>query len=266
MSAEKVVKNDKRSHVYKSEDVKNFLVENKTAIESAIPSFLNFRELSSLLMTEIRETAGLLECTLPSLLGSLIQASQLKLRIGNKLGLCYLVPYWNSSKGVNECQFQFGYQGLMELGWRSGHVTMFHAQVVRPTDEFDFQYGTNYFLHHKPDLDSKEDIIATYTIVGFKSGEKIFIVLSKKDIDEARAMSKMKNSFIWNNHYEAMAMKTGVRRIGKFVPKSPDLQTALYYEDLADRGVQNDSDILKLNYEIKKESRSEKLGKEIEKF
>jgi hypothetical protein len=48
-----------------------------------------------------------------------------------------------------------------------------------------------------------------------------------------------KNSGPWNTDYEAMAKKTVIRRLCKYLPKSTDLSRALYIDEQADRAEQD---------------------------
>ena len=64
------------------------------------------------------------------------------------LGQAYLIPY--TVKGVPTVQFQIGYKGLIDLAYRSGEIESIQAHVVYENDSFDFNYGLEPKLMHKP--------------------------------------------------------------------------------------------------------------------
>ena len=59
-----------------------------------------------------------------------------------------MIPYKN--KGQVECQFQFGYKGLLELAYRSGQIQTIQAETVYEADVFEYELGLYPKLIHKP--------------------------------------------------------------------------------------------------------------------
>src|SRR5699024_11603990 len=81
-----------------------------------------------------RNVTGVQTCALPiCFLAALMNAAQLGLEPNTPLGQAYLIPYNN--KGVLECQFQIGYKGLIELGYRNPLMQTIQAQAVYERSE-----------------------------------------------------------------------------------------------------------------------------------
>jgi recombination protein RecT len=204
------------------------LVERyKAAIEQALPRHINGDRMMRVVVSSFRTNPKLLECTGGSLIGSILQASQLGLEPNTPLGHCYMIPYGK------ECQLVIGYQGMIELSVRSGLVSGLYAQAVYEGDVFDYQLGTEPKIVHKP-TEQSDTLTHVYAVARLKgSDEPVFTVLPKVRVEEARSRSASanKSSSPWKTDYTAMALKTAVRRLWKWLPKSPEMATSVALDE-----------------------------------
>ncbi len=182
-----------------------------------------------LALTTIRKTPKLAEATVPSLLGALMTCSQLGLEPGGPLGHAYLIPYENRKDGTVEAQLIIGYRGYIDLMYRSDRLAAVAAFAVYQADDFYFELGTNAHLIHRPELDDRGELVAVYAIAELVSGSKPFDVLSKANVDARRQRSRGAASQYspWNTDYEAMARKTAIRQIFRWLPSSVEFQAAV---------------------------------------
>lgn len=216
--------------VLTANNVESFLEKHHDAIAKSLPKHLTPDRMLRIALTEIRKVPKLLSCDPASLLGAIIQSSQLGLEFG-VIGHAYLIPYGK------ECQLILGYKGLMELVRRSGKIVNIQSHAVYSGDVFEYEYGSTPKVKHHPAIKDRGEIIGAYAIAFFKSGEKpVFEFMSKEEIDKIRAGSKMPNSAPWTQHYEQMAKKTAIRRLCKYLPLSPELQAGMELDDRADLG------------------------------
>ena len=81
-------------------------------------------------------------------------------------------------------------------------------------------------VRHRPILGNDAPLVAVYAIAKLKDGESIPLVLSKAEVDRYRKRSKASTSGPWVTDYEAMAMKTAVRRLATWLPSSVELAAA----------------------------------------
>lgn len=173
--------------------------------------------LTRIVLTELRRTPKLLECSPPSLIGAMMLAGQLGLEPG-PLGHVYLVPF----KG--EVTFVLGYRGIIDLGYRSGLMKSISAVTVREGDDFSYRHGTRPVLDHVP-AGSPEgrDPVAYYSVAQLKTGGSPFVVLYPEDVEATKAKAPGSGHPLspWNTHYDAMARKTAVRRLAPMLPQSP---------------------------------------------
>jgi recombination protein RecT len=180
-------------------------------------------------LTAIRKSPHLQQAEPLSLLGAIMACAQLGLEPSGPLGQAYLVPFYNSSRKVYEVQLILGYQGLIELVYRSGRVTSIVAHAVRERDMFDYEFGTNEFIRHKPPLTPERgEIVASYAVAKLVGGGEVSDVLDRTQIDARRARSRnTSKESPWETDYEAMARKSAVRQLFKWLPASVEVQAAL---------------------------------------
>lgn len=247
--------------------VGEFLKSQKRQIEAALPSHLTSDRMLRIVMTEIRKNPKLQECTRDSLIGSVIQASQLGLEPGSDLGHAYLIPYKNQKTGNTECQLLIGYRGMIDLSRRSGQIVSLYSNVVFENDILEFEYGTNDKLRHVPAEDGRGKFKCVYSIAHLVGGGYQFEVMYKSDVDKIRDRSRVKSSGPWVTDYEEMAKKTCVRKLFKYLPVSIEAQKAVTIDEKADRGEQNNSMVLDGEFseveENEPQSESEKLAEKI---
>lgn len=216
----------------------------KGEIARALPRHLNADTITRIALTCFRMNPRLAECQPASVFACVIQASQLGLRPG-LMGECYLIPYRQRDEGYI-CTLQLGYQGLLELVRRSGLVESISAHLVHEADEFDVRWGTEPGIMHRPFLDGDPGRIRlVYAVARLKGGGTHADLMTMTDIERIRDRSqnvitaKRNNKTTpWDTDFGEMARKTAIRRICKYLPKSPDLATAIAIDDSAYRGRQ----------------------------
>jgi recombination protein RecT len=218
------------------------------AITEALPKSkgMDAERLSRITLTTMKQNPKLLECSIESLLGAVLQSAQLGLE-PNLLGSCYFIPY----KGV--VSFQIGYKGLLDLVTRAGGVVSIVAQEVRKGDKFHYEYGRNETLVHVPaPFEQRGEIEYFYAYANLKNGGFVFQVMHVSEIEKIRNEHSMayrfdqKNS-IWVKHYEAMANKTVIKRLIKYLPISVDIQQAVAHDETIRKDIT--ADAVQVDYE-----------------
>lgn len=196
--------------------------------QMAMPKGMEAAQLVRDALTALRQTPKLAECTPQSVLGGLMTCSQLGLRPG-VLGQAYLLPFYDRRQGGQVAQVVIGYHGLVELAHRSGKIQSLIARTVYENDHFDVDYGLEDKLVHKPYMGGdKGQPIAYYAVAKFTTGGHAFYVMSHPEMLEYRErFAKSKKFGPWVDNFEAMAHKTCVRQLSKWMPKSTELATAI---------------------------------------
>ncbi len=209
----------------------------KRQLQDALPRHLDGDRFLRVVVTEVRRNPALLAVTPQSFLGALMEAAALGLEPG-PLGHAYLLPFRNRDLGVVECQLILGYKGLIDLARRSGNIVNIVAREVCANDEFDFQYGLEEKLVHKPLMSGdRGKAVAYYGVAHYKGGGHLILVLSKADVERYRSRSRAKSSGPWVTDYTAMALKTVVRRMATFMPLSVQALEAVAVDEQRELGV-----------------------------
>lgn len=205
------------------------------AIQSMLPKHMNAERVAKIAISALMRNPTLMTCKPETVWLCVANAATLGLEI-NLLGAAYLVPFRNKNGGT-DCQLIIGYQGLIDLARRSGNIESIEAHVIHENDDFDFEFGLDPRLVHRPNLKVEPGkVVAAYAVAKLKDGGKQIEVMTKLEIDKIRARSKAKDHGPWVSDYEEMAKKTVVRRLCKYLPKSIELAQALTIEEAAENG------------------------------
>lgn len=204
--------------------IRHYLERMAPEIQRALPKHLDADRLARIAMTTIRQTPKLLECNIQSLLAAVMQSAQLGLE-PNILGQAYIIPYGK------EAQFIIGYRGMIDLARRSGHIDSIYAHPVYSNDDFEYEYGLNPKLRHKPAMDDRGQFIGAYGVAKFKDGGYHFEFMPKSEIDKRRGRSKASGNGPWVTDYEEMACKTVIRHMFKYLPISIEIMKQVEYTD-----------------------------------
>lgn len=228
-----VAQNEKQEAVAKKAEkpksVKDLIEIRMPEIQKVLPSVISPQQFLRLTLNAIQSTPHLMECTMPSFYGAVMQCAQLGLK-PNVNGEAYLIPFKNNKKGgVYECQFIVGYKGLMLLARRSGEVANIDAQTVYENDTFDLAYGFEPTLIHKPYLKGdRGKPIGFYATVILKDGGKSAYYMTVEDAQKyGKRYSKAYNNSPWVTDFEAMAKKSCLRQVLKYAPMSTDVDGAI---------------------------------------
>lgn len=187
----------------------------KPEIGKALPKHMDPDRIARIAITLVGGNAALAACTPESFLGALMTASQLGLEPG-PLGEAYLVPFGD------KVTFIAGYRGLIKLAYQSEQLKRIGAHVVRENDEFDFGYGLDPYLTHKPALGNRGDAIAVYAAAKLVNDECPFVVMSIDEVERIRERSHAAKKGPWVTDWDAMARKTAVRQLARWLPMSTD--------------------------------------------
>ncbi|MGP4061478.1 recombination protein RecT [Halobacillus sp. H74] len=221
--------------------IQAYLKKMGPEFERALPKHMDADRLGRIAMTTIRQNPKLLECSIPSLMGAVMQAAQLGLEPG-LIGHCYLVPFYNGKMKETDVQFIIGYKGMIDLARRSGHIESIYAHTVHENDEFEYELGLHPKLIHKPSTGERGDMNFVYSVAHFKDGGYQFEVFSRNDVDKVKERSKAGKFGPWQTDYEEMAKKTVIRRMFKYLPISVEVQNQATHDETVRKDVTEDAE------------------------
>lgn len=227
--------------------IKDYINLYSKEIAKALPSVLTPERFSRMAMTAITKTPKLAECSPQSFIGSLLTAAQLGLEPNTPLGQAYLIPFYNGRKRIYECQFQVGYKGMIDLCNRSGEIKNIEAHIVYENDEFEFEYGLDSKLKHKPCMSDKGAPVWVYALYRLNNGGYGFEVMSVDDcMAHGEKYSKTFNNSPWQTNPEEMMKKTVLKKVLKYAPIRSDFVKGTVADEtiqVADFGDTEDGEI-----------------------
>lgn len=189
-------------------------------LAKALPKHVTPERMARIAVTVVRATPKLAECSPASFLGALLTASQLGLEPG-PTGEAYFVPYKNT------CTFIPGYRGLIKLARQSGQVSDIYAELVYSNDIFKVSLGLNRDITHEiVDRNNRGEVTDVYAVAKFKDGTTTFVTMTKAEVEAIRRRSMAANNGPWVTDWGPMAKKTAVRQLSKWLPLSPEFNTA----------------------------------------
>lgn len=208
----------------KSEPILATYVQNMMArgeIKKALPATLTPERFTRVVLSAISNNKDLQNCSPKTFLAAMMQSAQLGLEPNTPLGQAYLIPY------KDNCSFQIGYQGILDLAWRSQQYQRITAETVHENDTFEYELGMNPLLKHVPAKGSRGEAIAYYATYTLKNGGQAFAVMTKEEVEDFKnKYSKAKNS-PWLTAFDAMAKKTVLKQLLKYAPKTIELAKAI---------------------------------------
>ena len=203
--------------------MKQMVMKMTEQIKAALPATITPERMVRIALTALTKDDKQGQTTPESFMGALLTSAQLWLECNTPLGQAYLIPFWNSKKQRLETQFQLGYQGLIDLCYRTGQYKKIVARIVYKGDDFDYSYGLEERLIHRPKGES-EEAQYVYALYELKNGASAFEVMSWKAI---AAHSKKYSQSVkkgltspWDTDPESMAKKTVLKKVLKYAPKT----------------------------------------------
>lgn len=202
-------------------------------IAAVMPKHMSSERLFQIALSTINQTPKLAECSSASILSCVMKCSALGLEPSavDGLGRAYILPFYNNKSRQMEATLIIGYKGLIDLARNSGQLKSIHAQAVYEGDAFDywedetgqhFKFKPNRQVEHKPE--NMTDVYMTATLL---DGGFVFEHMTKAEVDAIRKRSKSSNSGPWVTDYEAMALKTVIRRAARYLPMSTEARQAV---------------------------------------
>jgi recombination protein RecT len=220
--------------------IHGFLEAYKGEISRSLPRHMTSDRMARVALTECRKTPALMRCNPKSLFGAIIQCSQLGLEPGSSLGHAYLIPFGQ------EVTVIIGYRGMIDLARRSGQILSIEAHTVYEGDEFECSFGLESTLKHVPDWNNPNRVDSNklkfvYAVAKLKDGGVQPEVMSRIEVDAIRNRSKSGRSGPWQSDYIAMAQKTVIRKLFKYLPVSIEMQRAITLDELQDANISQDN-------------------------
>lgn len=174
-----------------------------------------------------RASPKLLECDPETVLGAALRCAQLALPPNDGQNLCWIVPYGRSAT------FQLGYGGVLEIARRTSPGVIFEGDSIYPGDLFErepFRFVPAYLrtdTRGRRQWKREGEPYAWFVRARFPDGRDYVHTLDRAGVEYHRAFSKAKDGDAWSKSYNAMALKSVVLDMRRWLPASVEWSVAL---------------------------------------
>jgi recombination protein RecT len=208
----------------------DLLASMEDEFKKCLPDVLPWDMFARVALTGFRKSPDLVDCTRPSLLGALMECARLGLAPCTEQAT--LTPFRNNKTGKREAQLIVGYEGYVQLMYRSGQVEQVVAELVYEADEWEYTLGDGGRFWHKPNITARKkdrgEAIFAYSYATLLSGGRTRIAtVNREEAEELQQKHGGNPRGPWRTNFPQMWLKTPVRRVQRFAPKSPELRRAL---------------------------------------
>lgn len=195
------------------------------------------KEFVANITTLVSNDVKLQECEAKSVIFSALKATALDLPLDPNLGMAYVIPFNNKSKGIKEAQFQIGYKGFTQLAIRSGQFKTINVRDVREGEIVgeDFISGEMQFKR----IEGRENkpvigYVAYFRLInGFEKMsywrvEELLKHAQKYSQSYSSPKDYVRETSKWNTDFDSMAKKTVIKLLlSKYAPLSIQMQSAI---------------------------------------
>lgn len=207
----------------KPDPARDLLKSMEDEFAACLPKILPPDLFMRVALTGFRKTPDLLTCSRKSLLGALLETARLGLEPCTEQA--YLIPF------KNECTLVIGYQGYVQLMYRTGQVEHVEAEMIYQADEWEDSRGDNGRFWHKPNwlAEDRGVPVLTYAFARLVGGGRTKVEVCTRGRANAimRDYAKSSKSPWKTGSFDAMWLKTPVRQVQKWAPKSAEMRRAL---------------------------------------
>lgn len=203
----------------------------------------------ALALNTLKYSPSILDAEPRSIIGSILEATQLSLELDRNLGQAFILAFKNRKTNRKIATLCVGYKGFIHLGHNSSLIHTINGEIVRAEDEFDVGLGSKRFLHHKPKLTAKgrndeKNWIGGYSTVLYANGSTDFEFMTMEEIlaIRKRSPSARQNDGPWITDTDKMWRKTPIRLLAKRIPQSPENLNLVHtatVDELRDFGIRH---------------------------
>ena len=216
------------------QNMRKLLDRSWDRIKAVMPKEMNPQRLYQMYISTINREPALADCTVESVLSCFMRCTSLGLEPSNVngLGMAYILPFGNKNyrTGQKEATFILGYRGIIDLARRSGQLRDISARAVHEGDEFDYwedETGQHFKFRTTRGVPHTEATLTdVYVNAQLLPAGSVFVHMTKEEVEAVKRRSPAGNKGPWRTDYEAMALKTVVRRSFKWLPVSVEAQSA----------------------------------------
>ena len=199
----------------------------RAQLVKALPKPMTPERFVRIAVTSMMRNPQLMQTTKESFFRCLLDLSAMGLEPDGRQA--HLIPRRNKHTGLVDCTLVVDYKGIKELLYRNQDIIDEHSDVVGDMDIFEYEFGSNKHLFHKPNVHNRGRIFAAYSHIKLPHGGEAFDVMSIEEITaiQRRSAAGDSDKSPWKTDWSEMAKKTVFKRLAKGLPLSPKTRDAM---------------------------------------
>lgn len=211
----------------KAPTVEDILRARESEIARALGAGIDPAEFIQNAITTLRNNPQLLQADLPSLLGALYLAAQLKLRVGGLAPQVHLTP--RTIKGKLMVVPIIDYRGYLHLAHNTGRFSKIEAIDLYEGDVFTPAANSERGRYFDITQASKANRGALVGVLGLAklkgADDTIWVHLDREEIENDHRPRNWEST-PWKTHETQMFRKTAIRELSKWIPNSTEMAVA----------------------------------------
>jgi recombination protein RecT len=230
-----ITRNDPKKE--KTNELARLIESRKAAFALVAGKHFAPERLVKLAQGALARQPKLAECTPGSVLVALMRCAELELEPDSALPQrrMWLVPRWNRELNAQECTYIIDYRAQIQKARETGVVKSIIATEVRKNDHFQLDYGVDGVsiakFEFSPGGDDgpfsdRGEVIGYFAAARLDGGEVQIAAMSKADAErfrDKRAPTNRKGDIVgpWKSDFDAMSVKTCLRKLWNLLPAGP---------------------------------------------
>jgi recombination protein RecT len=210
----------------KQPTIEDVLRAREPEIARALGAGVDPAEFIQNAITVLRNNPQLLRCTLPSLMGALYLAAQLKLRVGGLAPQVHLTP--RTVGGEFVVVPIVDYRGYLHLIGNTRLFSKVEAFTIHANDSWEKAANSErgQFFDHAEAVGERGEIIGVVGLAKLKGADDTAWVFLTTEEVERDHRPKSWESTPWKTHRTQQFKKTAIRELFKWVPNSTEMAIA----------------------------------------
>jgi recombination protein RecT len=206
------------------------------SFKAALPAHIPVERFMRVVLTATQRNPDLVAADRASLFNSALLAAQDGLLPDGREGALVIYNTKVKKNGKDEwvkaVQWMPMIAGILKKCRNSGELSSIEAHTVHANDKFAYRIGIDEQPVHEPDwFGDRGSVVGVYAVARLKDGSRVSEIMSHREVESVRAVSRAKDSGPWTQWWGEMARKTVLRRLSKRLPISTDLDDLIRRDD-----------------------------------
>ena len=213
------------------ENLRKQLITMRAQFKMALPAHITVEKFERTVITAAQNAPKLAICDRGSFWAACLKAASDGLLPDGRE--CAIVPFRDKESGTYMAQYIQMVGGVLKLIRNSGELSSISPNIVYEKDQFEHwvdEKGEHF--NHRPSLEENAGKpLFVYCLARLKDDSVYFEKMTRNQVEAVKSMSRAKGSLKWGKFWEEGWKVAVIKRIGKRLPASTDIDPSLFKDD-----------------------------------